>query len=362
MKLMKRGNSIFAVVFSWAVFFQPVFAQNASKNSAVSTGTTAKGALTAAANKKSLEEAISYLKKTSGLMTVASEKRATLTILAGIEEQSGNYSEAQKHYAAAAGISGSSNMPAGIPNKSSAQLVIDAVRCALSAGDYSTADSYLNSSVRNSKEEDVVAHVKLYEQWSALCKANSIDDTSDPLAILKTYSSMDSMKSVRPSILLTLWHLTGSDEYSSRLKNEFPKSMETAVVKGEIQVLPSPFWFFVPRGGSDIPDLDIGKTEISSKNENQNQKDNSNETDSSKNNAGKTEKIVKQQLGLFRDKANAQSLFDKVKQKGFSPEIETEIRPSGTTYYLVVVPENKENTMGKLLKTAGFECYPLFEE
>lgn len=361
MKLMRRGIFFIFAIFACYDFFQPVFAQNA-KSSAVSTGTTAKGALTAATNKKNLDEAVSYLKKTSDSMTVAAEKRATLTILAGIEEQLGNYSDAQKHYAAAAGISGTAKMPAGIPNRSSAQLVIDAIRCALSAGDYSTADSYLNSSVRNSKEDDVVAHVKLYEQWSALCKANSSGETGEALAILKTYSTLDSMKSVRSSVLLTLWHLTGSDEYSSRLKKEFPKSMEAAVVKGEIQVLPSPFWYFVPRSGSDIPDLDIGKTETVAKSESQNQKSDSKDSDSSKNDANSNEKVVKQQLGLFRDKANAQSLFDKVKEKGFSPEIETEIRPSGTTYYLVVVRENKENTIGKQLKTAGFECYPLFQE
>lgn len=309
------------------------------------TAGTAKGALTAATNMNSLEEAVSYLKKTSAAMKSESEKRAVLTILAGVEEQLGNYDDAQKNYAAAAGMKGSAQNAAGVPAKTSEQLVLDAIRCALNAGDYQSAQSYLNSSVRNSKDENVLAYIKLYEQWAALCKAGISGDVSEPAAILKAYSTLDSMKSVRPSILLTLWHLTGENEYSDKLKKDFPKSMEAAVVKGEVQILPSPFWYFVPKSGSDLPDVDI-----------ENAADSLSSSSSSSN-----EKVVKEQLGLFRDKANAQRLFDQVKAKGFNPEIDTETRPSGTTYYIVVVRENKEGTIGKQLRTVGFECYPVFE-
>lgn len=338
---MKRGICFLFCFFSSFLIFSQT------------SGTTAKGALTAATNMNSLEDAVSYLKKTAGTMKVASEKRAVLAILAGTEEQLGNYDDAQKHYAQAAGIQGSAQTSAGVPNKTSEQLVLDAVRCALNAGDYATAQSYLNSSVRNSKDEKVLAYVKLYEQWAALCKAGSDGNVSEPLAILKTYSALDSMKSVRPSILLTLWHLTGEKEYSDKLKKDFPKSMEAAVVKGGVQILPSPFWYFVPKSGSDLPDVDIENVADSS----------SKNSDSSANSSfsSSSEKVVKEQLGLFRDKANAQRLFDQVKAKGFNPEIDTETRPSGTTYYIVVVRENKEGTIGNQLRTVGFECYPVFE-
>lgn len=317
------------------------------------SGTTAKGAFTAATNMNSIEEAVSYLKKTSAAMKSESEKRTVLTILAEIQEQLGNYDDAQKNYAAAAGMKGSAQSSAGVPNKTSEQLVLDAIRCALNAGDYETAQNYLNSSVRNSKDENVAAYVKLYEQWAALCKAGISGDVSEPAAILKAYSTLDSMKSVRPSILLTLWHLTGESEYSDKLKKDFPKSMEAAVAKGEVQILPSPFWYFVPKSGSDLPDVDIENIADSSS---------SKSSDSSANSPSSSgEKIVKEQLGLFRDKANAQRLFDKVKEKGFSPEIDTETRPSGTTYYIVIVRENKEGTIGKQLRTVGFDCYPVFD-
>lgn len=338
---MKRVICFFAAFLSVFIIFPQ------------SSGTTAKGALTAAANMASLKEAVSYLKRTSENMKAEPEKRAVLSILAGAEEQSGDYENAQKHYALAAGMQGSAQKLEGVPNKTSEQLVLAAVRCALSAGDYQSALKYLNSSVRTSKDEKITAYVKLYEQWASLCEASPSSDVKESVAILKTYAELDSMKTVRPSILLTLWHLTGEGKYSEKLKTGFPKSMEAAIVKGEVQILPSPFWYFVPKTGSDLPELDIGTASDSSSS--------SKNISSQTAETGTNEKIVKQQLGLFRDKANAEKLSEQVKEKGFSPEIDMEKRPSGTTYYIVVVRENKEGTIGKQLKTVGFECYPVFE-
>lgn len=310
---------------------------------------TAKSLIDAASKKSSIEESLSYLKKNVSSVTVNAEKRAVYAFLAAILEQQGQYAEAQKNYVQAASIQGSADsVVAGVPNKNSEQLVIDAVRCSLSAGDYSSAESYLNSAVRNSKDEKILAYVKLYEQWSALCKAKNESETKESIALLKTYATLDSMKSLRPSILLTLWHLTGEAQFSENLKKNFPKSMETAIVKGEVQTFPTPFWYFVPRSGVDLPEI-------------------SNEgslapvVTSANLATEKSEKAVRLQLGLFREEANAKALVDRVAAKGFKAQITTEIRPSGTKYYLVVVNENSKGTVGEELRTAGFDCYPLFD-
>lgn len=310
---------------------------------------TAKSLIDVASKKSSIEESLSYLKKNVSSVTVNAEKRAVYAFLAAILEQQGQYAEAQKNYVQAASIQGSADsVVAGVPNKNSEQLVIDAVRCSLSAGDYSSAESYLNSAVRNSKDEKILAYVKLYEQWAALCKAKNESETKESIALLKTYATLDSMKSLRPSILLTLWHLTGEAQFSENLKKNFPKSMETAIVKGEVQTFPTPFWYFVPRSGVDLPEI-------------------SNEgslapvVTSANLATEKSEKAVRLQLGLFREEANAKALVDRVAAKGFKAQITTEIRPSGTKYYLVVVNENSKGTVGEELRTAGFDCYPLFE-
>lgn len=308
---------------------------------------TARDVAVEASRKSSVNESVDFMKKNSAKLPVA-ERRALLTFLADVLEQSGDFLSAEKTYATAAGLQGGEVK--GMANRTSEQLVIDAIRCALSAGDYSTAESYLNSAVKNSKDEKVLAYTKLYSQWCVLCKAESAADIQEPVAILKAYCQLDSMKTVQPQILLTLWHLTGESEYSSELKKKFPKSMECAIVKGEIQNLPTPFWYFVPRKGMDLPEIaqDVVHTEVAAAN--------SDTVESSE-----SEKAIRQQLGLFREEANANSLVDKLKLKGFAAKIMGEIRPSGTKYYLVVVDENKAGTIGDELRTAGFECYPLFK-
>ena len=332
--------------------------------------TSAKSVIETAAKKSSLAESIKYLETSLSSVPENAEKRAVYAFLASVLEQQGLYEKAQKTFVQAASIQGSAaSVVPGVPNKNSEELVIDAVRCALCAGDYSAAESYLNSAVRNSKDEKIIAYVKLYEQWSALCKAKSISDTKESIAMLKTYSGLDSMKLVRPSLLLTLWHLTGESQFSESLKKTYPKSMEASIVKGEIQTLPTPFWYFVPRNGVDLPEIaglgegSPSKAEKTSAPEKSASvsaaKTSSSEKSSS---SAKGEKIVRQQLGLFRDEANAKALCDRVAGKGFKAEITSEVRPSGTKYYLVVVNENSKGTIGEELRTAGFDCYPLFDD
>ena len=326
--------------------------------------TSAKSVIETAAKKSSLTDSIKYLETSLSSVPENAEKRAVYAFLASVLEQQGLYEKAQKTFVQAASIQGSAaSVVPGVPNKNSEELVIDAVRCALCAGDYSAAESYLNSAVRNSKDDKIIAYVKLYEQWSALCKAKSISDTKESIAMLKTYAGLDSMKLVRPSLLLTLWHLTGEAQFSESLKKTYPKSMEASIVKGEIQTLPTPFWYFVPRNGVDLPEIaGLGEGSVSKAEKTSAQEKSASVSAAKTSSSAKGEKIVRQQLGLFRDEANARALCDRVAGKGFKAEITSEVRPSGTKYYLVVVNENSKGTIGEELRTAGFDCYPLFDD
>lgn len=326
--------------------------------------TTAAACAEEAAKKDSVTDAIAYLSKTVPALTVPAEKRAATAFLGSVQEQAGLYADACASYAAAAAIAAGD--AAGMSKKSSEQLVLDAVRCALSSGDTETADRYLNSAVRASKNESILAFVKLYEQWSALCKAKSSAETAEPVAMLKTYSSLSSMKAVQPQILLTLWHITGEKSYADTLKKQAAKSPEAAIVQGSVQQLPAPFWYFVPRSGFSVPDVEqavvsaekgAGKSAASASiaKDTPTVQVSAAETASAKN-----EKPVKQQLGLFREEANAKHLVEQAAAKGFKAYITTEKRPSGTLYYLVVVDENKNGTMAAELRNAGFDCYPVF--
>lgn len=299
-----------------------------------------------AAKKETVEESVSYLKSQVAKMTVPAEKRAVYVFLASLQEQMALYADAQKSYAQAAAIAAGN--AEGMPKKSNEQIVLDAVRCALSSGDYSTADSYLNSAVRNSKNNDVQAYIKLYTQWSALCKADDVAGIQEPVVMLQAYLKVDSMTAVKPAVLLTLWYVTGDTSYSKEITKLYPKSIEASIVKGDAQLLPTPFWFFVPKSG----EAEQGTGSITMPEEPK-------QTPAQKAAAAeeKPAKFTKWQLGLFRTESNAKLLADEVKAKGFDSYITTEKRASGTTYYIVLVREDKTGTVADRLRSSGYDCY-----
>ncbi|MCR5288596.1 MAG: hypothetical protein K6E51_01235 [Treponema sp.] len=311
----------------------------------------------AATKKGNVLDSIAYIKTQLDNTVSAADKRATYAFLGTVQEQLSLFQDASASYAAAAGIAAGDAKD--MPRKSSEQLVIDAVRCALSYGDCDTADSYLHSAVQKSTDETIQAYIRLYTQWSVLSRANSTVDLTEPVAVLQAYTEIPSLKVIKPSVLLTLWYVTGEAKYGDTLKKEFASSLEAAVVGGKASLLPAPFWYFVPRLGVAQPEVsgdDVQPAQAASPAKEVTPK----EKQSSKATAD-SEKPVRQQLGLFRELTNAQHLVDTLKQKGFTAQITSQKRPSGITYYIVSVKENELGDMGTQLRTAGFECYPLFD-
>lgn len=314
---------------------------------------TAKKITETAVAKENPQEAAEYIKLQLDAVSVPAEKRALYAFLGSLLESMALYDEAKNSYAAAAGIAAGD--AAGMPKKSSEMLVIDAVRCALSAGDGDVALQFLNSAVRNSKDESIQAQIKLYEQWAALCNAENADDIAEPVSMLKAYADIPSMKSVNPSVLLTLWYVTGEADFGNRLVKKYPESAEAGIVTGKVQVMPSPFWYFVPRRKISLTQPSAEeKTVSATENGDGTQGEAAVKADFSEN-------PVKQQLGLFRDKSNAEEFVRRLNEKNFKGYIQEETRSSGTTYYIVLVDENEDGSMGLKLKSAGFECYPVFQ-
>lgn len=307
----------------------------------------AKDVVKEAEKKESIEESLSYVKNQIAKTTVLSEKRSLYIFLGNMQEQLAYYDDAKKSYASAAGIAAAN--AEGMQKKSNEQLVLDAVRCALCQGDYETAHAYLNSSIRNSKDNLIQAYTKLYTQWAALCSVESKEDLAEPVEILKAYSKVDSMKELRPAILLTLWYVTGESQYSKEITKSFPKSTEAAIVNGDAQLLPTPFWFFVPKLGE--VEQGIGSIVI------QNAESEKKLASEPKKVIQSSSEIIKLQLGLFRTENNAKLLVEELKSKGFDSYITTEKRSSGTTYYIVLIHENKERTLADKLRSSGYECY-----
>jgi len=312
---------------------------------------TARAAADASAEKGTVQDSITFLNDTLKTITVPAEKRSLAVFLGSLEEQAALYDDAQAAYAAAAAIA-AGDAP-GMMKCSSEQLVLDAVRCALCTGDWQTADSYLNSAVRNSPDVTIQAYIRLYSLWSSLCRVEDNKGMDEPVALLKTYAGLPSMEAVKPQLFFTLWYITGEDSWADALKKTYPASLETGIVNGTVQLLPAPFWYFVPhqkaRLSDDISAEDIAvaeKTAAGSAGSSCIQKNTVSQ---------KEEKRL--QLGLFRERSNAAAFVQTLKEKGFTAYITTEKRASGTTYFIVIIDEDKKESVAEKLRSAGFECY-----
>lgn len=326
---------------------------------------TARSVADEAAKEDTADDSAAYIKSNLSKLTDPAEKRALYAFLGSLQEQLSEFDDARSSYAAAAAIAAGD--ATGMPRKSSEQLVLDAVRCALSTGDSATADSYLNSAVRNSTDSTIQSYIKLYTLWSSLCRAEKSDDLAEPVVMLKAYASLPSMAAVKPSVLLTLWYITGDDAYADSLRKEFSLSPEAGIVTGTVKILPAPFWYFIPRKAAALPAAALPAAalpEIAAENDiNVDAADMGDSTKSavpdSTESGTDAPKAKKLQLGLFREKANADSLVSTLTNKGFKPYITTETRASGTTYYIVVI-DGADKSVEDNLRTAGFEFYPVF--
>lgn len=326
------------------VFFAPVVAQSASQVIQDAVKKSSQGNVPISSIMRDVERAAAK--------ATASNQRSLYSFLGSLTEQLGRYEEAAAWYARAAGIAAS---PApGTANLTSEELVLAAVRCSLNGGNNQQADSYLTS-VKNSSVAETLAFSKLYSVWSWLCRVSSPSELAEPVAELESYASQDSMKLVRPPVYLTLWYLTGENQWARKLQQEYPDSAETAIVTGAAQMLPSPFWFFLPRSSdaqvataTSVPPITSSSSLASSA------------TPTPK--GEQSNVVVKQQLGFFRSRENAENLAQRVRKAGFKPDITEEQRQSGNVYFVVTVPEDADNSTGIRLKTAGFECYPVFAD
>lgn len=303
----------------------------------------------------SLAEILIQTEKKISSLNSNSDKRSLYTFLGSLTEQLGLYDVATKWYATAAGIA--APPAANTPEITTEQLVLSAIRAALCGGDFETAESYLTS-IRSSKNPETVAYAKLYNVWAWLCRAETQDELIEPIVLLESYAEMDSMKMLHSSIFLTLWYVTGDSKWSQNIQKLYPKSPEAAVVLGKAELLPSPFWYFLPRKETAVDDIGESRIANATKIENTETKTTEKQEEEKKH----KEVIVKQQLGFFRNRENAENLVERVKKAGFNPNISEDVRPSGTIYYVVTVEEDSEHSIGLKLKTAGFECYPVFLE
>ena len=200
---------LFIILF---IFSQNVYSQVLCAN-----------AISQSLEQDSIEQTTSVINKNLANASTNFDKRIMHIYLAIVYENASMYKEASKEYATSASISltqedinsfilkkdstNSQKIVYNLLKKTSSILVLDAVRCSLNAGDSVNAVNYLNSSVRNSKNQKILALINLYELWAKLIDAKTDQELEEIVVMLQAYSKMQSMNSVMPSILFTLWYI-----------------------------------------------------------------------------------------------------------------------------------------------------------
>lgn len=184
-----------------------------------------------------LQPYMESLAKTLKTAAASEDRLKAGEALAPIQEQIGLYADAAATYGSAASL-------AGVQTLRGQKLLLGSVRCSLSCGDVSSADFLLSTAFASPADTNIKAAVKLYALWSWIIKVQTEKELEGPVSVLQTYVSAQDMLSVRPALLLTLYHITGEKKWAQKLQSDFPDSPEAAVCSGDARLLPAPFWFF----------------------------------------------------------------------------------------------------------------------
>ncbi len=344
---MKKTLRLLLIV---AFLFSPCMTVHAA-----STDEGEKSALTLRANalqKENVRESLKYLTSHLHLAKNDVEKRSILYYTACLQETLGQFVAASATYASAAAIDADNAQ--GMPAASNAELYLYAARSSLEACDFQGADSYLDAPpVNSSTEERLIAQKRLLSAWSALCKASDYKEAKGVVANLEEFEQDAKLKDIRCEVLFTLWYITDDSKWSAMLKKDYPHSPEASIAGGNGVVMAMPFWYFMPRASLYDTQAPAEKASVPA---GQTSSQVLSGSDSSKPSS------VREQIGFFREKENARKLIERAAASGFAAYYYTETRPSGIEYYVVVVDEDEGGSMGKKLRNAGFDCYPVKDE
>lgn len=268
------------------------------------------------------------------------DKQYALSVYASFLERAGNLAEAAETYRAAALVD---------PSSRDDGLFLDAARCALASNDIETASTMVRSVLLTAFNDTVLLRARVYSAWIQ----SASGDQKNALALLRTYAGNAQFEPYLPAILFTLWWGGGDTSAEKTLQKRYPRSAEAAAARGEVRLAPSPFWYLMNRDGiapfviepvasSTQEDSPVLKTEPSA---------------SIPPLAPPATKTTGnwQQTGFFQSQENAESLAARLRTLGFFPIIRKDTRPSGTVYFVVLIPD--DGTTAARLKDAGFESY-----
>ncbi len=273
------------------------------------------------------------------------DRKYVYTAQASLNERLGNPAVAGRQYREAA---------LAIPGKRDDSLYLDAVRCALASHEVEQAGEMAREVLLSSFDESVLIRARVYSAWIQLASG----ERDAALDMIRSYAANNQFESYAPALLFTLWWVTGDKEVAQAIQKRYPAAPESAAVRGEFSAGSSPFWYLMSRDGlvSFTPD-----ERVTAQNEQESPVPDAageqmpHDSGTAPSSAGTAAGSTWQQTGFFRNRENAESMATVLRQRGFSPIVREEARPSGTVYFAVLVPDDGKTA--ERLRDEGFESY-----
>jgi hypothetical protein len=259
----------------------------------------------------------------------ASQRRTALIRQARLFQLTGNLENAARSWTAAA---------AADPDKPDDNALLEGAFCFFGLGELEKAENGAKAVLQRGKEGKTLTK-------AAYLNAQIEAFRSEDLAPLIELAADAAYESYRPAIYYTLWKLSGTDRYKTRLIAEYPLSPEALLVKdgsaGTVKaaIFPSPLWLFFP--GRSALALD-GREEEQAR------------TPPSRSPGAL-------QTGLFGKEENAKAMAARLKTAGFEAAVTQRAANDGGAYWVVTVPAGPDiNRTIAQLKEKGFDSFPIF--
>jgi len=271
------------------------------------------------------------------------EKKEVNVFLADYATKCGVFDDAGRFYVEAF------NIARALEEQDAKKYLIKAIRVFIIGGNIE--EGYIAYgklvSMREAKPSKYDKEAELYIQYLQIAEmiSSSVQDIEPIIKKLKTYANDASFKEFKLSILLTLWFIANDIEAEKFILKEYPSSIEAMVIKGDAFILPSTFWYLLPKNSFTLNSSTFSE-----------------QTTREQVTASATISIPRAyQIGFFKVKEHAEKQQKNLRERGFDVEIKEEKRAKNTVYYAVFVLEREGGRTGLRLKDAGFESFPIFD-
>ncbi|MDR2743399.1 MAG: SPOR domain-containing protein [Treponema sp.] len=241
------------------------------------------------------------------------------------------------------------------PEKRDGMSLLEGARCLAAMGQFDAAGEYVRNILLTGDVQKVQSEARyLGSQIQAFRTGNG--------AVLASFLRDDEYADRRPSILYTLWRVTGEEAYKTRLEAEYPASLEARIIRdvpaGRVLGAPTAMWLLLP--GREGIVLGEPLTTVDGSLQDAPPRSTPTPVPASQTSPPAAAGSPILQTGLFRSEENTQALAERLRKAGFTPLI-TRRRVNGTEYWAVgVSPGENMHDVILRLKDAGFEAFPVY--